>query len=308
LLVGETGVPVSGATIDLIVTHAGFRDSSSTRTDGLGLFSVRLPAQVGQVDKVSLRVSAAGYPGYVVDSLACYPTGINGNACVLDPIVPVPWVPTHFVFLYRNSDRVPIPSAKVTFSRTGGAAWIGPEASEVFRSTLADPAGVDLPFPQSLYASSLDPVVGDLIVEMPAPFGTSVIHGYQVRPTYFFADRPVAVIWAGPNLSYRLAFFDSVTQRPVEGLNVGFQRTGGIDASPASFQGVTDTTGSVVLGLRPLATGSLTGILTATSNAASQPVSISGIGVTTFDSDSMPLLGRWLVGRAGALYPLPPNP
>src|SRR4051812_11309909 len=83
LLVADTAAPVRGATITLIADYGGRRDSTATLTDASGLFSVRLPSEPSALNKLSLRVSSPGYPGYLVDSLACYPRAINGDACVL---------------------------------------------------------------------------------------------------------------------------------------------------------------------------------------------------------------------------------
>jgi hypothetical protein len=127
-----------------------------------------------------------------------------------------------------------------------------------------------------------------------------------VYPTYLFADRPIAVVQLGPSLSYRLAFVDSATQRPTSGVDVRFQRTAGIQVDAQSFHATTDTSGTVRVTLRPLAVGDLRGDLVIAPSGASAPTKIVDFVMPTFDSDSTLVLARWQIGRAGALYTLPP--
>jgi hypothetical protein len=309
VITGEVGVAVAGARMDLIAVYAATRDSTTVSTDGSGLFALRLATSSEPVKRLSLRVRPAGMPGYLIDSLPCGPVTINGDACVLGPIVPAPWVPIHLQLTYRNTVNTYAVNALVTFNRTGGAAWFGPNASESFTATTDSQAGVALPFPDSVYANSMDPVVGDLVVRLPPPFGSSIRHGFLVQPVYTFIDRPLYGLFVGPSLDYRLVFVDSAARGALSGVDVQFQRTAGIQTDPQGFHLLTDSSGTVRVRIRPLATGGLQGDLTIRPPNTITSTTIVGFVLPTFDTDSSLVIARWQVGKTGIIYPLPtPGP
>ncbi len=306
ILVGETGLAVRGAAVTLFANSGVQVDSAVAITDASGIFELSVRSGANALKKMSLRVSPIGLPGYTIDSLPCGVVTIHGDACVLDRIVPAPWVPYHAVITYRNSNGASVMNAPVTFNRTGGATWLGPNAAESLTSRTG-PDGVARLFPDSLYTSVLDTVVGDLVADLPPPFGRSTRHGYVVRPIYSYIDRPYDIFSVGPSLDYRLVFVDSATSQPAVGVDVQFQRTSGISTDAPSFHLLSDTAGSVRMNPRPLATGSLVGDLVVRPPGAAFSTTISPFSVPTFDSDSTLVAARWRIGRTGILYALPPG-
>jgi hypothetical protein len=306
ILVGETGVAVRGAAVTLFANSGSQVDSAMAITDASGVFELSVRSGANAVKKMSLRVSPIGLPGYTIDSLPCDLVTIHGDACVLDRIVPAPWVPYHALITYRNSNGAPVQAATVTFNRIGGATFFGPKAAESFTSRTG-PDGVALLFPDSLYTSVLDTVFGDLVVDLPPPFGKSTRHGYVVRPLYSYIDRPYDIFSVGPSLDYRLVFVDSVTAHPAVGVDVQFQRTSGIATDAPSIHMVSDTAGSVRMNPRALATGILVGDLVVRPPGTASSTTISPFSLPTFDTDSTLVAARWRIGRTGILYALSPG-
>ena len=305
VLVGETGVPVRDAKLTLIAHLAGGGvDSTETSTHSDGTFGMSLAPQAEAVQKVSLHVVPLGYGGYVVDSLPCREVEIRGDACILEPIVPAPWVPIHALLSYRNSENVRATNVPVRFDRTSGAEWAGPQASTPFQ-TQTDGAGIATLFPEGLYATALDTIVGDLIVDLPAPFGRSIRHGYVVRPIYKFAERPLDIVGVGPNIDFVLTFIDSATTQPLSSVSVQFLPTSGIALEPATLQVVSDANGTARLIARPLATGTVTGDLVIRPRSSGPSTTLAPYALTTFDSDTTRVAGRWKVGGTGVLYAIP---
>lgn len=306
VLVGESGEPVVGARMTLVSLDAiGAVDSAVVLTTSDGLFDVSIPHVVEPLRRLSLRVAAPGLPGYVIDSVPCDAVRIRGDACVLNPIVPAPWVPYYGYFYYRTSGNAPVQSATVTFTRKAGATWFGTNASEVL-VTRTDAGGVAVLLPQQLYTTTLDSVVGDLVVDLAPPYEPSVIRDFVIRPSYTFVDRPVVVLEVGPSLGYLLAFEDSASSKPLEGVQVNFRRTSGIAIAPDTLRAGSDTAGKARINVRPLGTGSVRGDLTVTPPGKST-TTFNGFSMPTFDNDSLLVFARWRVGKTGTLYQIPPG-
>lgn len=299
IVTGEEALAVRGATVTL--GSAG--RLATTVTDDNGVFVVSIDDALPDMP-MSLRVEPIGFPGYEIDSLPCKPMIRAMDACILDPLVPAPWVPIHALITYRGTEGELVKNAAVRFDRTGGAEWFGPDASETF-STTTDANGVAFLFPIGVYVATFDTIIGNLTVTLPPPLGPSTRTGYIVRPVVGFADRPVDFFSVGPSLSYRLAFVDSASGTPVAGVTVTFNRSGGIPTAPAHAQAVSTPSGDAFLNLRALASGDLDGTLKIAVSNGSVVNTVDAFRLTTFDNDSTRLGGRWRIGRTGIAYPAP---
>jgi hypothetical protein len=300
---GETGRAVPGVAITLS-SRANPAFMSVASTDVSGLFAVKLfPATGGSY---SLSVAAPGQLAYTIDSVPCRSVVVRGDACILPPIMQVPAAKTFVVPNFRGSSDVRVGAVNVHFIRTGGSAWVGPAASERFDAQSDPASSYTQLFPAGLHVSSLDPVVGDFIVDLPPPYGTSIHHGFLIYPTYVFGETPIQLVGVGPSLDYRFAFVDSATGKPLSGVSVGFDRTSGIATDPQSFSDTSRVDGAVRLQLRALATGTAQGTLSVRSLRAAGATTIPGFALPTFDTDSTVTAARWRVGTTGVLYLLPP--
>ena len=298
ILDGETGTPASGTRV-VLFDRPSASDSSATTTDRDGLFSVSLPGTRGPL---SLRVTTPGTAGYVIDSLPCNPV-VGSDACVLPPITPSPWVPIHFFVTYRGSTD-PVVGVKMHFIRTGGSQWFGPNAADVFDFST-DFNGIALPFPSQVYATSMAPVIGELVAELPGELGTSTRSGFLVHPIYSFYDRPLDIFQMGPSLDYAVSVVDSVSLEPVAGVTAQFTRTGGIDVAAAEVSAVTEVDGRARLPLRALAVGTVEGRLVLRAPGVATADTVNGFSLPTFDNDSTRSAGTWRLGPTGRFQKTP---
>jgi hypothetical protein len=142
----------------------------------------------------------------------------------------------------------------VTFRRTGGIALIADAVTSV---TGAD--GRFTLFPKTRERGT---VVGDLVIQSPAPFAPTVVAG--VRLSTFATDEVrFAGLWGyGPSLLYVGEVLRVDTDKPVVGARVDFVRTDGIPVTPDHTTAVTDASGRFPLGLTPGANGEVVGNLT----------------------------------------------
>jgi hypothetical protein len=303
LLTPESGEGVSGAAITLIRSNSGVRDSAQTTTDRSGVFSLVIAEPARPADNLSLRVKPVEAPGYTIDSLPCAPLVRRGDACILNPIIESPKLPL-YRFFYRSNPDVPAGGVWVSFRRTGGSGLIGPNAADSIRVGTTQDGSADL-FSQGVFATSLEPVVGDLIVELPPPTGISIRYNYKARPLYTFQDAAIGYLLTGPCLNYWVVFVDSVTQRRLPGVEVEFQRTGGIATKTESVKKVSNTDGLTDFLPGPLTSGAVNGSLRIRPPNAAVAIDLGPISATTYDADSAIVFGKWSVGATGKLYPLP---
>lgn len=303
VLTSLSGQPSRNVDITLTIDRGDQVATATTRTDDDGLFSVSVPGP--QIPRtVRLGVTAAGRHGYVVDSVPCLPTNRYGDGCVLRPLVEDPILPIYH-FRYRYDPDRRIENALITFTRTAGAELTGLRGSESFW-VRSDTGGVAQVFPFTVFATSLEPVIGTLVVELPAPLGVIVRPGFAATATPQFGDRPIVIQLIGPSLRYVLTFADSATGSPVRGVSVSFQRTGGIAAFPASFTVASDSLGRAELPLRAPIAGSVTGEVTIRAPGVATPASGGAFTLATFEADSAVVAGRWRIGQTGVPYRVTP--
>ena len=307
IVTSESGRGVDGATVTLIAASSSASDSVRTVTDDEGLFSLRLDVADPSA-RLALRVQPSGKPGFLIDTLPCAAQRRAGEACVLFPIAELPTLPA-FHFRYRNDPAKPVAGAAVTFVRTGGTQLVGvfgavPDTQFV-GNTAAD--GFLWLFSQGTFAKSLEPLVGELVVELPPPYGEVRRQNYALTPNYWFGRSDIYQM-VGPGLGYLLTFQDSATSLPVADVVVQFDRTGGIGIKPEHFETVGTPTGRAGFELYPAAPGTVVGDLTLRRTKTGLPNVFPGIALTTFDGDTSLVFARFHVGKTGVFYRVGPSP
>jgi hypothetical protein len=298
----SSGAPIRDATLTLFIRTGAAVDSMSTVSDANGLYS--LAAQVRGItpDTLALRVAPPGRPSYLIDRLNCQVITRWGDACVLDPIVEALYFP-----LFRFVDRANrgVSAARVTFRRSGGAALVDSVPLDSVTG-VTDAAGYLPLFGSVIHAGGLEPVVGTLTVDLPAPIGRTTREFYEIRATSTFNTSPFVQQPVGPSLSYFMAFTDSASGSPVPGVEMRFTRTAGIATGTDTMTFVSDAAGRAFVTLTPLAQGSLVGDFFIKPKTPGPITTIAGVSLSTFEADSSVVLSRWKVGANGALFATPP--
>jgi hypothetical protein len=304
VLTGESGRPVPGTVVTLYVRRAGEIDSAMTTTDDQGLFRAAIPFRTEVTDSVSLRISPPGDPGYVIRRMDCRSWSIRGDACVLPPIIAQPKFAL-MRFLYRNQLDRPAANVRVSFRRTGGTPLYGPSATEEL-SGVTDAGGYVQLFTPGIFAAGLDPVVGQLTVDLPAPNGPTVRDGFPITPLYEFAARPVEPHLTGPTLNYLMVFYDSASRKRLAGVRMQYVRTAGIPTHADSVAFTSGVEGLTFFTMIPRAKGTVMGDLTVEPAGRSRTV-FPDFSLDTFDADSSIVVRRFRVGVAGGLQVLAPD-
>jgi hypothetical protein len=300
------GDPVPGTKFTLVARYQAGVDSTDGRSDEDGLFSLALPVVAAPPISLALRVMPPGRPGYTIEPLDCKPVVKWGEACVLNTIVAEPRLP-FFQFFYRNDRSRPVDNVQVTFRRTGGGQFFGPNASDQPEAATNDSGVVDL-FPLGAWSASLDTVIGVLTVQLPAPIGTTVRTDFRMVPSPRFNFRFPTVQLTGPGLRYRLIFADSASGQRMSGVEVRFKRVSGIATDVDSTRVLSNSDGEADLDLNPLVPGTITGDFSITPRPSQLTTSMKSVSLSTFDADSAIVLSWWSVGATGVLHPLPPSP
>ena len=182
--------PVAGVSVHLLAMYPDHVDSSEAVTDSRGLFSLSVAAPGTAAPLTSVRVTPPGRPGYVIPVANCHPSTVRGDGCILEAVKPEPRF-RGFLFHYR-SDNSPAEGLRVTFRRTSGAllyqdAGGSPPVTIDTVTTVTNDIGFAFLFPLNVWTGSLEPVIGDLIVDLPS--GRLVQHGFAVSPVpYFFVE------------------------------------------------------------------------------------------------------------------------
>jgi hypothetical protein len=299
-----SGVPIGGAVVTLLVHGAGGIDSGRAVTDEDGLFSIVRPLGEVAPDTLALRVTPPGLPGYLISPLDCKPVLKWGDACVLGPLVAQPAFPA-FRFVFRSNVERPVANARVTFKRNEGATVAGLKDMDSV-VTKTDAQGFARLFDPSTFPTSLDAVVGELTIELPAPIGKVVRQGYRVTATPQFNSSPIVVQPVGPSLSYVMQFTDSITGRGVADVEMRYARKSGIAASANVDTARSIIDGRAFLNLMPRTQGSITGDFHVTPKGSSLTTVFSNVVLSTFEADSSIIFARFKVGATGILYEISP--
>jgi len=277
-----TGRGVGGARIQLVRTGT---DSASTftSTDAEGNFQLDLKGETGSYDVV---VAPPGLPPYRVQGLGLPSSTTPGEATVFQPWISVPSFGTAGELYFASNPSMLVPSGMFYFARTGGAQISGPGLSNgVYASNVISGRTVLL---GGVNAASLDDVIGDVTVQLPDPYGTTVLHNFHIKPDYRFRSRGVLRFGVGPQLGWIMRIYNRATIAPVSGTTISFHRTGGIPTSAESFTAVTNSSGEFYVPILPLAKGTLIGDLTVQPPAPFNSYTTKGFQITTYDGDGNP--------------------
>lgn len=305
VLDGRDGSASAGVQLRWIASYPSGTDSVSTITDSRGLYELSLPRRAETPSVTRLLVLPASTPGYAIDSVPCPALTRVGDGCILEPIMKAPRLTSLLQFRYRGAVDVPVAGVRITFQQTGGSSVLGASSTARFTG-VTDAAGNVQPFGDTeLFASSMEPMLGDLTVALPAPIGTMVTPNYKLFPRYRYSDRGLLLLPVGPSLAYSFAFIDSATSKGVPKVKVVFDRTGGIPTAPTTLAGHSDPDGIAVIAPRALELGAVDALVTVT--VAGRTTTLAPARFTTFDSDSIRAYARFRVGTTGILYPVPPS-
>ena len=190
------GHPTPGTIVRVVAQYAGSVDSAESTTDSRGLFSLAIAARGSDTPQILLRVIPPSHPGYLVPLESCKPVTGWGDACVIAPVVNEPSLP---LLLLLDANANPVSQARVAFKRTGGAALMRRTGDVIISidsvSSSTGAEGFANPFPLDVWAGSNEPVVGDLIIELPPPIGRVVRQNYAFAPSVFYGLRAVTTVY-----------------------------------------------------------------------------------------------------------------
>lgn len=291
-IVRPDGEPATGVAVDFIVAATG--DSTRAVTDEEGLFSVAAAAAATGDVFGALAVRPPGAAGYRVPSITVRATTRRGEAQVLPAWTTQPRLPDIAQIFQRGTPRVPLGGAAVEFRRTGGANATGVSLAPYATVTGAD--GSFLFFGGLATPLDAGDMVGDLTITTP---GFTTVHRDVRIPVKTVFAAP-AFLWqfgAGPNLDYII----QVNRRdagPVAGVTVQFQRTDGVNITPASFAVTTDASGRFALPVQPGRSGVLYGDFRIVPPSPWKVQDSPGWALPTYDADTSRFLTTFSVGPA----------
>jgi len=305
-----TGRGVDGVVIDFIRVGgiAVGADSVRVVTHDGGFWRVEFsPAEPGMVS-MDINVATPGRPPFRIRGRSLWTHEHGGDANFNERWVSRPYF-NHFAeFFLRGTQDDRAGNVKVEFRRTGGGEVSGPGIASGVYSRVTDAAGRYRLFPYSEPDSVLplsgDAVVGDLTLLLAGSLGTSVLHGVSVPPTYVYREpSPIDRYPVGPSLGYKGLVLDSVTHDPLSGVQVRFERTGGIEAAPSEFSTQTNLEGGFDFPpLRVTAAGVLDGRLIFAAAPAAKPETLQ-VTLPTFDADTRVLPPFYIKGPARSPAP-----
>jgi hypothetical protein len=292
LIVRETGAAVGGVALDFVRTSgvALASDSARTTTDADGRFQLAVEASdVGEVvGDLVVRVPAPWSP-YRVRGLRFRTSEVRGEGQVLGRLVVDPYIEFIGVLYDRRNGR-PLDGARVTIQRTGGVV-----TSPDRVVTTSDSLG------RIFYdARAAEPgdMVADVVVAGSSLPRASHLSGVRIAAAYLDRVPQVAAVWRiGAGLPYVGVLFRRGSGIRSAGIEVEFQRIGGIAADPDTFVVGTNADGAFSLVTTPLADGVLVGNLIVRPPPPAVAETIQAIRLQTVDTEPLILLGVWGYGH-----------
>jgi hypothetical protein len=184
--------------------------------------------------------------------------------------------------LFNRGNNQRIAGVQVTFQQTGGSA-----ATPQSFSAVTDGTG-RFSFPLEPLAEGT--VVGNLAVTPPAPASPFTITGLQL-PTFHADGGRLLGVWGwGPDLPWdALIQLDGVG---IQGVQVDFQRTGGIAVTPSAYTTTTNASGYAFLNPDPLGLGNVIADVTIHSPPPYATFTVHNVTLPTLQQD----------GGGGVLY------
>jgi hypothetical protein len=283
------GRGVNGIRIDAIRVAgvASDRDSLTTTTSDNGFFrfDVGAAGQGGATFDIVVHTPRLDQPYRVPVNVTA--RNQAGDADVLDRWVADPYFASFLELYWRGSsdERISVP---FTFTRTSGAVLTSPTFS-----TTTDGAGRAQFFQFSTFPRTFEPVVGDLSINLPAPFRPEVQRGVSVAPTHLYRPPPGIIRRpAGPALSYFVEVYDRRTIRRVPGVRMTFHRVSGAQVEPNDFERVSGDGGRLYINPRPLESGEVVADITLVPPPPGGPQRFRAT-FPTFDADETRMFSTW---------------
>jgi hypothetical protein len=288
-----SGRGVDGVVIDLVRTGGIGVGTDSIRVvthDG-GFWRVELsPSEPGTVT-VDVIVTPLTSEPYRVRGLELATREHGGDANLNERWISRPYFNHFGEFFLRGSVDDRAQNVLVEFRRTGGGELRGPGIASGVYSRVTDAAGRYRIFPYAEPDSVLpvggDAVLGDLTLHLGDALGVSVIHGFSVTPSYVYREPShIDRYPVGPSLGFVGEVRDAVSHNPVAGVEIRFERTGGIPVSLGTFTATTNAEGHFDFPLvRALAAGTLLGRMIFLAAPATRPETLQ-VALPTFDADN----------------------
>jgi hypothetical protein len=301
LIVRETGAPVRGVALDFMRTGGVALASDSVRatTDAYGHFQLAVDAaEMGEVVGDLVVRAPAPWSPYRVGGLRFRTSNVRGEGQILGRMVVVPYI--EFIGeLHNRSSGQRLSGAQVTIRRTGGVD-VSPDSFDIT-------TGSDGRIYFKAQAANPGDMVADLVVTSPAQGRTFRRSDVHFSATYLDRIPELAAVWRfGTVLPYVGEIYYRGTGARSAGIQVKFQRTGGILVDRDSFVTSTGSDGRFPFLTTPLADGELVGRLIIRPPALALPETLQTLRVPTVDTDQLLLLGVWGYGQqilyAGELF------
>jgi hypothetical protein len=294
-----TGQPIAGARVEFVRTGgvALERDTVVVTTDAAGRFQLEAGARGSGTATGVVRVTGAdGALLSVVSDVQLATSKASGEVRHLGAWrIPYVHVGREGVIFWR-APHTRAPGLEVEFRRTGGVQ-VTPERF----TTRTDSEGL---FPFLALPWEAGEIIGELRIRLPAPYDT-----VEIRDSLGFTavaggdDIHVAGQWGvGPHFPYvgRLVWGD--TKQLATGVELEFQRTGGVPISPERvvWRSSDNPYGNVqLIPAVPLGYGEVVGDLTVRPPAPYRAFTIEGLRLATSTKDvaSAPVVHEWEVPR-----------
>ena len=292
LIVRETGAAVPGAAVDFVRTGGVSlaSDSISTTTDGAGRFQLAVGASaLGQVVGDLVVRPPAPWHAYRARGVS-YPTSdVRGQGQVLGQLVVTPYV-AFLGVLSNRADGRPLSGARVTIVRTGGVELTASDSFDI----AADTTGY---FFFDVAAQDAGALTTDMIVHAPALPQASRRSGVVFTAQYQDRLTQVGGAWTlGTWLPWVGVLVHRGSESRSAGIEIDFQRTGGIPVRPDTFVVHTNQDGAFALSPTPLAQGAVVANLIVRPPAPEPAETIFAQSLATADTDQQVILGVWGYG------------
>ena len=284
-----SGVGVDGVRV-AVVRRGGIRvtqDSVSTMTANGGHWRVQFSTAVaGAIDADAIVTTPEGL-SYTVQGLHFSSSPRVGDANLVDRWVSNLYFPNLGEIFARGTDDQRVAGVRVEFRRTGGIALVGAGVKDGVFTGTTDFAGRVPLFTVNgagVFTNSVGDVVGDLIVHRSA-VDSSIVRGLHVTSSYVFRRAPsILRFGVGPSLAYQVELYSRATGDRLAGVQVDFQRTGGVALTVPAFSTVSDKNGRFGISTFPLGSGSVEGRFIFRAPIPSTPETLF-VSLPTFDDN-----------------------
>ena len=268
---GQIVEAVSGDGVDgvrvTLVRRGGIsvmQDSVSTVTADGGHWRVRFSTvTAGALDAEAIVATPEGVT-YTVRGLHFSSSNRGGEANLVERWVSNLYFPNLGEIYTRGTADDRVAGARIEFRRTGGVPLMGPGVKDGVYTSTTDFAGRVRLFTVNgagVFTNALGDVIGDLIIHLSAT-DSSIVRGLHVAASHVFRPTPsILRLGAGASLDFPFELYNRVNGARFAGVQVDFQRTGGVALTVPAFTMVSSTSGRIAFTSVPLAEGAVEGRL-----------------------------------------------